>query len=133
MTNIEQAIKEAVEEGGYDDTDMYHDGNWRIHDAAKIFHDPAFWQALGKARGWNKEFRVGDRVITPHGEGSVTSVENIKGGRTRVRFSEGGLSYYPTFDVQPTRANGKWRKEWHRFIDHLADGKDAEAFFATLV
>jgi hypothetical protein len=25
-----------------------------------------------------------------------------------------------------------WRFHWHRFIDHLADGKDAESFFATL-
>jgi hypothetical protein len=25
-----------------------------------------------------------------------------------------------------------WRFHWHRFIDHLADGKDAESFFASL-
>jgi hypothetical protein len=25
-----------------------------------------------------------------------------------------------------------WRFHWHRFIDHLADGKDAESFFAFL-
>jgi hypothetical protein len=25
-----------------------------------------------------------------------------------------------------------WRFHWHRFIDHLADGKDAENFFASL-
>ena len=25
-----------------------------------------------------------------------------------------------------------WRFHWHRFIDHLAEGKDAESFFATL-
>ena len=25
-----------------------------------------------------------------------------------------------------------WRFHWHRFIDHLADGKDAESFFAAL-
>jgi hypothetical protein len=24
-----------------------------------------------------------------------------------------------------------WRFHWHRFIDHLADGKDAESFFAA--
>jgi hypothetical protein len=27
----------------------------------------------------------------------------------------------------------KWRYWWHRFIDHLADGKDAESFFKSLV
>jgi hypothetical protein len=25
-----------------------------------------------------------------------------------------------------------WRFHWHRFVDHLADGKDAESFFAAL-
>jgi hypothetical protein len=25
-----------------------------------------------------------------------------------------------------------WRFHWHRLIDHLADGKDAESFFASL-
>ena len=27
---------------------------------------------------------------------------------------------------------GKWLVEWHRFIDHLAQGKTADEFFATL-
>jgi hypothetical protein len=26
-----------------------------------------------------------------------------------------------------------WLTEWHRFIDHLAKGKDAESFFKELV
>lgn len=33
-------------------------------------------------------------------------------------------------------ANGTifgWRAVWHRFIDHLAAGRDAESFFANLV
>lgn len=25
-----------------------------------------------------------------------------------------------------------WRTHWHRFIDHLAEGKDAEQFFSNL-
>jgi hypothetical protein len=25
-----------------------------------------------------------------------------------------------------------WRFHWHRFVDHLADGKDADSFFAAL-
>lgn len=32
-------------------------------------------------------------------------------------------------------ANGRkfhWLPKWHYFIDHLAQGKDAESFFATL-
>lgn len=26
-----------------------------------------------------------------------------------------------------------WRAPWHRFIDHLAEGKDAESFFESLI
>lgn len=29
--------------------------------------------------------------------------------------------------------NTEWEFRWHCFIDHLAEGKDAESFFATLV
>ena len=25
-----------------------------------------------------------------------------------------------------------WKAEWHRFIDHLSDGKDANSYFETL-
>lgn len=54
---------------------------------ADILLDPLFWQALGKAMGW--EFR------SDHKE--------------------------------------PWKKEWHRFIDHLAEGKDVESFFKDLL
>ena len=26
----------------------------------------------------------------------------------------------------------QWKVNWHRFIDHLAEGKDIESFFATI-
>lgn len=28
---------------------------------------------------------------------------------------------------------GQWKTEWHRFIDHLAEGKDPEEFFKDLL
>jgi hypothetical protein len=31
-----------------------------------------------------------------------------------------------------TRVWSHWLSHWHRFIDHLAEGKDAESFFATM-
>jgi len=31
-----------------------------------------------------------------------------------------------------TRAGQQWLYHWHRFIDHLAEGKTPEAFFASL-
>lgn len=27
----------------------------------------------------------------------------------------------------------RWLEEWHRFIDHLAEGKDIESFFTNLL
>ena len=63
--------------------------------------DPAFWQALGRALGWDQAIRT------------VHAVEN---GRPTV----------------VTRIGHHWLSHWHRFIDHLAAGKEAEAFFARL-
>jgi hypothetical protein len=31
-----------------------------------------------------------------------------------------------------TRTGQQWLSHWHRFIDHLAEGKPPDAFFATL-
>jgi hypothetical protein len=90
MSNVQQAIREAAEKGGY----RYR--SWKVNDLeqsegynalqlralSEHFHDPDFWKALATARRWED-------------------------------------------------ANA-WRFHWHRFIDHLADGKDAESFFATL-
>jgi hypothetical protein len=90
MNNVQQAIRDAAEKGGY----RYR--WWRVNDLDQIegynglqlralsehFHDPDFWKALARGRKWE--------------------------------------------DVNA------WRFHWHRFIDHLADGKDVESFFAAL-
>lgn len=70
---------------------------------AHIFLDPLFWQSLGKAMGW------GWRCSYCNGH-----FDKEKG------HNDGGKLY--------PEAN----KKWHRFIDHLAEGKDAESFFETL-
>jgi hypothetical protein len=116
---IEEVLKKATE-GGYHidgsdgmDTD-YGGANseysvWTRKDNAssfivpveETFLAPAFWQALGKALGWDHAVRT------------VHAVEN---GRTTL----------------VTRAGQHWLYHWHRFIDHLAEGKTPEAFFARL-
>jgi hypothetical protein len=96
MTHIEQAIREAVEKGGYDFFGYSLDASGAFTDrfmTSVIFLDPLFWQALGKARGW--------------------------------------------IDAMPSTYNynveiPEWKHQWHRFIDHLAGGKDADSFFASL-
>lgn len=41
------------------------------------------------------------------------------------------------YDLEPLRHNGSnyisWLAHWHRFIDHLAEGKDADSFFTNLL
>lgn len=60
MTHIEVAIKEAVEKGGYKPlySNKRHQDHWFGFEERMdlclptLFLDPAFWQALGKSRGW---------------------------------------------------------------------------------
>jgi hypothetical protein len=90
MSNVHQAIKDAVEKGGYryrwwkvNDLESNEGYNgFQLRALSEHFQDPDFWKALATARRWE--------------------------------------------DVNA------WRFHWHRFIDHLADGKDAESFFASL-
>lgn len=93
MTAIEQAIKDAVEKGGYKPKHQaqFQIGNdYRIQLQDAVFLDPSFWLALGKARGWRQ------------------------------------------FDYHTDKPRKGWLPKWHRFIDHLAEGKDVESFFANL-
>lgn len=120
MTHIEQAINDALENDwnaalwGYavDETQKPVHKNSLVVGASAGHHyelslndafvDPKFWQALGKARGWHSF------SIHEHGNG-----EPCNG-----------------FCVQDQKGTG-WKSRWHRFIDHLADGKNAESFFAS--
>lgn len=115
MTHIEQAIREA-KENGWDDgnvaffSETKHDDSWLVDGWQydnKAFLDPLFWQALGKARGWGECHVCGCKVFT----NSVC--DNCRD--TIVKHPD------------------DWKDEWHRFIDHLAEGKDAESFFKDLL
>lgn len=58
MSHIEQAIRDAVEKGGYipptvvTQDEMPSAIRYYTRQPYRIFLDPAFWLALGKARGW---------------------------------------------------------------------------------
>lgn len=100
MTTIEQAIRDAVEKGGYPKA-----GNLKgVYDSrayAAILLDRAFWAALGRARGWPEE--------------------KDNAGETR-----GDGQWHQTYTLNSSLEN------WHRFINHLAEGKTAEEFFQSL-
>lgn len=109
MTYIEQAIKEAVEKGGYVNNAYFmlkSETNKRL-EANTILLDPLFWQALGKARGWGSSFGF----IRTSDTGEIESW---------LESDSAGTVY-------------QWRYYWHRFIDHLASGGDAELFFKELM
>lgn len=110
---IEQAIKKAIE-GGLSESG----GGERT-----IFLDPLFWQSLGKKMGWENYCPEGHgpvRQCTAHF--SIPVPEGKKEYFCGLCGDEGG-------HVVPEEG---WRHEWHRFIDHLADGGTPETYFEKL-
>ncbi len=95
---MEQAIKKAIQEGGYGkrnyrwNDDTIEERNLPFLEKEEILLDPLFWQALGKAEGWEKD---------------------------------GSDTYFSNWT--------SWQYYWHRFIDHLAEGKSADSFFEELL
>lgn len=73
--------------------------------------DPAFWQSLGKAMGW----------LPKCGACEAIADENPCDAMS-------GRDPMPHTPLENTIG----LSEWHRFIDHLADGGTPESFFETL-
>lgn len=106
---MQEAIKRATGAGyknwaiRYTDTDIepYLYPDFR----AVVLFDPLFWQALGKAGGWNDETK--------------DLSEFYKDGMGYILDENGEI---------PT-----WQYRWHQLIDHLAEGKDIDSFFNELL
>jgi len=83
-----------------------------------VFLDPSFWQSLGKAMGWEtkeEKYCECDEWVNPFDGGAEFCSRCGKKLNSRIVFT------------------GKmWETKWHRFIDHLAEGKTVESFFETL-
>lgn len=107
---MEKAIRKAVE-GGYVITDNpeFVFGEWNMC-RGHIFLNPPFWQALGKACGWSI------KACVPFLEHRLSATGH--GGNV---------------DDNILWVDEEWQMHWHRFIDHLAEGKDAESFFNELL
>lgn len=113
---IEETIKKAIE-GGYEpngsDLQHYMLFNQHAHISALnlvgykvIFLDPLFWQSLGKAMGWRYKAYKNGAWQTEDEDLDIMS-------DTPFRHPE-------------------WLYQWHKFIDHLAEGKDINSFFKNL-
>lgn len=102
---MKEAIQKAIE-GGYNVGPIEVD---MVCDNKYDHHflSPLFWQALGKAMGWKEEANL------------IITLESYNTG--------------PEHLLHQSMEAGYWRFYWHRFIDHLAEGKDAESFFSTLL
>lgn len=107
MNHIEQAIEEAVQTG------------WR---PSKYHHDLDY---VGDKAAYFFQTQHGDKRFPSEG----------------TWLSE--IFLQPSFWQALGKARGwgegdgsvkvwDWRGYWHRFIDHLAEGKDAESFFKDL-
>lgn len=113
---MENAIKKAIE-GGYDVKNQFMSGDSLEEylksekfkkDLYKILLDPLFWQCLGKSLGWGKMFCL----ICLRKEPELNKC-NCRG---------------QVYDVSAT-----WKYHWHRFIDHLTEGKSPDEFFNQLL
>jgi len=117
---VEQAIKKAIEGGYQYRVDFgsydYPDKHFELpkKTVIEVFLDPDFWRALGKAEGWKK------KVCSRCGIIPTYAVKN----KSSICYS---CCIEPRIDIDEQIYH------WHRFIDHLAEGKEAEEFFKELL
>lgn len=101
---MEKTLKKAIE-GGYN---IRAEHKLMFEGTiSKMLLDPLFWQALGKACGWTHKMIPTAFVEFEDGDDEDTML-----------------------DWDSTEG---WKFYWHRFIDHLAEGKDVESFFNDLI
>lgn len=92
----------------------------------EVLLDHRFWQSLGKAMGWGIT-RCG------HDAGMTGMMSDINTARGDERYwGVCNKCESTTRRTSDYSYEDDWKKMWHRFIDHLAEGKDAESFFESL-
>ena len=124
MTHIEQAIKEAVDKGEYKpqnigftkgDTTLESicmDGEKVVINAYKEYYSPRWRYDQRRDGGFWIHYT------------QITSDPLFWQALGKAR---GWGDFLNETDGRPA-----WIDRWHRFIDHLASGKDAEGFFKNL-
>lgn len=78
----------------------------------EVLCDPSFWSSLGKAMDAKKGWRNG----------------------MAARYyadRAGGIDW--ELDLEHEVDMSAWQYQWHLFIEHLAEGKDADSFFKELL
>lgn len=115
---IDQAIQKAVEYGWITDGSCALKGTWIArHEQMRAILDPLFWQALGKSMDWEKEeYHEND------------GIEVMAVGRHECNNKCISRMNYYGFEWK----GQVWLFQWHRMIDHLAEGGTIESFFKKL-
>lgn len=130
----QQAIERAVKSGykGCEGDEFVLDEGQIFHFGGKvneyrIFFDPAFWIALGRAEGWNDHSTIDYRLPENEEERRkmLIDLENNIG----VIISQG----HNIAVVSPYRKGLDYKGNWHLLLDHLGDGGTAETFFQSLL
>lgn len=93
------------------------DVGWNFEHEVNSYHatfllSPLFWQALGKACGW--EGKCADCYI-----------------EEPYKWCQSGS--HLNMDKEKYHKNIPWVDCWHRFIDHLTEGKPVDEFFHNLI
>lgn len=123
--NISQAIEKAVE-GGFRAgllTDEQHPGEPFPYEVA--FLSPLFWQSLGKAMGWGG-------MGFDEDEGKEVWCDALRCPKCGEWLTGDRLECSEEHEYDGSDVQTEWLYQWHRFIDHLAEGKDAESYFESL-
>lgn len=107
---MEKAIKKAIEGGYVEDIN----GAWKEWQG-DILIDTLFWQALGKAQGWKSYVWTSWKGYSDLYNKEFTDDESWT---PKTEYSERHITfvYY-----------------WHQFIDHVAEGKNIDNFFNSLI
>lgn len=131
---MEEALKLA-EKSGYKNIShqaIEDDLEWLL-----AISSPSFWQALCRGLGGDRlidsRIKVGMTVCilpTMLG-GKISSVEK---DIVKIYVKGVGMQHVPRSVVRLTGSSYTvWRAVWIQFIEHRADGKDADSFFSALI
>ncbi len=107
---MEQVIKVAIENGweAYQPLEAYSAHCFKC----EYCLDSLFWQALGKGLGWKE---------------TMHRLEYFMDGEEKYLYWKGDNGHQYTPHIVG------WKYQMHRFIDHLAEGKDIDSFFNQLI
>ena len=99
-------------------TEGNNEGSSITFDHRVAYLDPSAWRAVGKTRGWEPP--------------DVKKSELYHDGRAYFDMKHNARHYVHVGKGVYRPNIPEWKREWHRFIDHLADDKTIEQSLSAL-